>query len=257
MLENQPSQTLAKGLTILEAFSTNRQHWGIRELARELDLSPATVTRLVTTLANNGYLEQDPNTQRYSLGPMVMKLGNLYAFHNPLSMMARKIFEKYAGIFEYNFYLGKLSRFQVIYLAALDGRGRIKVVVEQGGTTGLHSTALGKVLLAFHDDDFVNQFMASDHFVQYTANSITDPNKLWEQIRKIRTTGIAVNEGEHFDDVSAVGAPIYNQTGEVVAGISLAYPRLLVENGYMDPESLVPLIKRIAAEISDLYSENS
>lgn len=257
LVEEQPSQTLAKGLLILEAFSPKRRHWRVRELARELDLSPATVVRLVTTLQNSGYLEQDPVTQRYSLGPMVMRLGNLYAYHNPLTTLARKTFEKYTDKFDYNFYLGKLSRYQVIYMAALDGRGPIKVVVEPGGTTGLHSTALGKVLLAFQDESYIEEFLHSNHLIRYTPNSITDAERLWQQIEQIRQTGYALNNGEHFEDVGAVGAPVLNQSREVVAGVSLAYPRPMIQDGRIDPLSLVGLVKQIADDITMLFSEYS
>ena len=248
--ENQPSQTLAKGLTILGAFSPQQPTWGIRELARELGMNPATVMRLVTTLESAGYLTQDRETQRYALGPVVMKLASLYLHHNPLPEFARRIFEDYSDRFEYNFYLGTLSGYQVIYLAVLDGRGRIKVVVETGGSTGLHTTALGKVLLAFQSDDFIQAFVRRSGLTPYNENSITDPALLWNQIREIRQTGLAINNGEHFEDIAAVAAPVFGRQGQVVAGVSLAYPRQLFPDPAAYQERLAPLLREIAERIN-------
>src|SRR5690554_4516934 len=250
VIEMLPSQTLAKGLRILNAFSPTRTSWGIRELARELDMNPATVARLVTTLAGAGFLERDPETQRYALGPAVIKLANLYMHHNPLPHYARKVFESYSDRFDYNFYLGTLNGYQVVYLAVLDGRGRIKVMVEPGGSTGLHSTALGKILLAYQSDSFINAFINSRLFRAYTETTITDPETLWAQIHEIRRTGYAVNHGEHFHDIGAVAAPVFNRRQEVVAGVSLAYPRNLIPNLQVNVDNLIPLVREIAANIS-------
>jgi IclR family pca regulon transcriptional regulator len=245
-----PSQTLAKGLKILEMFSAQQPTWGIRELARELDMNPATVNRMVHTLRSAGYLAQDPETLRYSLGPVVMKLASLYMHHNPLPEVARRVFESYAEHFEYNFYLGTLSDYQVIYLAVLDGRGRIKVVVETGGSTGLHTTALGKVLLAFQADEFIETFIKHSGLRPFSRNSITDSNLLWQQIREIRRTGIAINQGEHFEDIAAIAAPVFGRNGQIIAGVSLAYPRYLYPDLDAYQAELTPLLREVAGEIN-------
>ncbi|MDL5054603.1 IclR family transcriptional regulator [Oscillatoria laete-virens NRMC-F 0139] len=254
---NQPSQTLAKGLMILEAFDPQQPTLGIRELARKLDMNPATVVRLVTTLESAGYLTQDAKTQRYGLGPVLMKLASLYMHHNPLPQFARRVFETYADRFEYNFYLGTLSGHQVIYLAVLDGRGRIKVVVEAGGSTGLHSTALGKVLLAFQSDEFIHDFIRRSGLPAYTENSITKPDLLWKQIRDIRLTGIAVNNGEHFEDIAAIATPVFGADGKVIAGVSLAYPRHLYPDAKAYQERISALLREIAEEINTYTATHS
>ncbi len=250
-INQQPSQTLAKGLLILEAFSIEKTEWGVRDLARELNMHPTTVTRLLTTLQNAGYVTQNPDTQRYQLGAMVMRLSNIYSHHNPLPRIAEKVFENYSSRFAYNFYLGRLDRDEVIYLAVLDGRGPIKVEVTPGGATGLHSTALGKVLLAFQSDRYIRQFIDKGKLQAYTSRSLQTPEALWEQIYRIREQGFAVNDGEHFDDVAAVGAPLFDSHGQILAGVSLAYPRLLKPED-LTLNELIALVQEIAQVITDL-----
>lgn len=251
LAEQQPSRTLAKGLLILEAFSIHKPEWGVRELARELNMSPATVARLLATLQNMGYLEQFSGTQQYRLGPMAMRLGNIYAHHNPLPTQAQNIFEQYVDRFAYNFYLGILDRDEVIYLAALDGRGPIKVVVSPGGATGLHSTALGKVLLAYQGDDYIRQIISSG-LGSHTPNTVTHAEDLWGQINEIRTLGYAINIGEQFEDIGAVGVPVRNTYGDVVAGVSLAYPQVLIQNGNLDLNEIIELAKEVGDAVTAL-----
>ena len=123
------------------------------------------------------------------------------------------------------------------------------MVVEPGGSTGLHSTALGKVLLAFQSDSFIETFIKENGLNVHTPNSIASASELWTQIQKIREDGIAINDGEHFEDIAAVAAPVFNRHRQVIAGVSLAYPRNLVAQN-VPLEALIPLVKEIAALIT-------
>jgi len=257
--KNQPSQTLAKALRIIELFSVHQSDWGIREIGRKTDINPTTVYRLVTTLHNFGYLDQNPETQRYSLGPSVVHLASIYMHHNPLPLIATQVFESYSDRFEYNFYLGTLREYKVVYLAVLDGRGPIKVVVEPGGTTTLQTTALGKVLLAFQNDDFINTFLETTSLDSYTSRSLQTPGAVWEEVSQIRQLKYAINDGEHYEDVGAVGVPIFDHSGEVKLGISFAYPRHLIQEKRLRIKEMVPLLQEMAGVIalrSGLESEN-
>lgn len=248
-VEEQPSQTLARGLMILEQFTSQRSEWGVRELGRELDLNPATVHRLVTTLTNIGYLEQDQDTQRYALGPKVIRLAELYTMHHPISSIAQKLFEKYSEEFPYNFYLGKLFGFEIVYLAAHDGRAPIKVFVEPGGTIALHSTAVGLSLLAHQQDEYIETFLNTVTLNEFTSQTVTDPKLLRERLVRVREQGYAVNHGEHYKDVGAVGVPIVKRGRRVEYGISLAYPQHLVAEGRLKIPELLELTQEIAEGI--------
>jgi DNA-binding IclR family transcriptional regulator len=251
VVQDQPNQTLAKGILVLESFTSEHPEWGIRQLARELGINPATVYRLVATLHNAGYLEKDEETQRYRLGPRVMKPAAYYAHENPLPDIGRSVFESFADRFEYNFYFGTLSRrFEVVYLAVLDSRGPIKIVVEPGGSISLHSTALGKTLLAYQDHDYIAEFLESQLLARYTPRSITDPQQIWDQLRQIRHDGFAVNDGERFDEVAAVGVPVFGRDGLVKSAVSLAYPRHLSGIPSLQVNRLVQLAREVAEEIA-------
>src|SRR5438045_7389204 len=69
------SQSLERGLAVLSAFRSGRPQLGVSELGRELGLSRSTTHRYVATLAALGYLQQDPDSKRYRLGPRVLDLG--------------------------------------------------------------------------------------------------------------------------------------------------------------------------------------
>ena len=258
MMENgdtsRKSKTLTKALEIFEAFAEEKRDWGVRSLAEHLSMNPTTVHRILVTFEDFKYLVKDPETSRYELGSGILRLASSYNKHNPLSSIANQIFNKYTDQWPYNFYLGLLSGHEVIYVTIVAGSSRIKVEVFPGERVGgLHSSALGKALLAFHSDDFISDYIEKYGLVQFTSSTVTDPEVLWEQIREIRKTGFSINKGEHHDHIAAIGAPIFNAFNEVVASFSLVYPLLENNEKYTRLERMIALIKDISEDISIRY----
>jgi len=251
---DQPSQTLAKGLLVLEKFNSKTPDWGVRELAREMDENHGTIHRILKTLSNAGYLSQDESTKRYSLGSRVLKLANEYIQENPLPSIALEVFKKYSDRFEYNFYLGKINNFEVIYLSVLDGRGRIQIMIDPGATLALHTTALGKALLAFKGDDFIREYIETIGLDKFTEKTISDSGLLQSQLSEIRKQKYAVNIGEHYKGIGAVGVPIINNDGIAELGISLAYPQQFVETGQIKLNRVISLAQNIANHIKEKSS---
>lgn len=246
----RPIGSLTKGLLILEAFTADKPEWGVRELARALKVNPASVHRLATTLCSIGFLEQDPSSRRYSLGPRVMKLAGLYTHHNPLPGVALRVFEKYIDRFEHSFYLIALARkFEAVYLAVLEGRAPVRVTVEPGGFTGLHSTAAGRVLLSHQPEDYIAAFISLGNLKAFTPRTITSPETLRQELVLTRERGYAINDGEQFEDVGAVAVPVYDRDGKATTSVSLAYPRHLVKEARLDLDSVIRCAREIADEI--------
>lgn len=250
----QQNQTLTKALRILDIFNAQQPEWGVRELGRELGINPTTVYRLVSTLTQAGFLEKNPETQAYSLGPKVVKLAGLYSHAHPITDVARRIFESYSERFVHNFYLGKLNAFEVIYLTVLEGRAPIRVIVEPGGSTYIHSTALGKVLLAFQSDEYIQNYLKRSPLTRFSIRTIVEPSVLLEQIAQIRRQGYALNDGEQFEDIGAVAVPLYDAQRRVSLAISLTYPRHLIYEQRLAIPELVALSNEIRDQISLRYS---
>jgi DNA-binding IclR family transcriptional regulator len=244
------NQTLSRALLVLEAVGSRQTNWGVRELSRETGLNVATVYRILSTLHGAGYLEREADTQRYSLGPKIMKLAGQYKLQNSVASIAEKVFESYADRFQHNFYLGELCEYEVIYLVSMDGRGPIRIAIEPGGSIELHTTALGKLLLAYQTDEYLQSFLKIKLLKPFTARTITDAAILCNQIEEIRKSGFATNDGEHYDDIAAVAAPVFDHHGSVSMAVSLAFPRHYIQEGRLDINTLILLAREVADEIT-------
>jgi DNA-binding IclR family transcriptional regulator len=203
-----PNQSLARGLAILEAFSRTRPELGIRELSRLLGLDKSIVHRLARTLAERGFLEQSPDTQRYRIGARAFTVGQQYAVASGLGEAALPILRGLTRDHELNAYLGTLSEGAVVYLLALQSAGPIVIRAAPGARAHVHSTALGKVLLAAQPDEVVRRILGSGPLPRLTPATMTDPGAVLDHVRDARRRGYAVCDEENLPGVLAVGAPV-------------------------------------------------
>ncbi|QDW40508.1 IclR family transcriptional regulator [Bradyrhizobium sp. KBS0727] len=244
------NQSLIRGLRILESYTSSKQGWGIRELGRALDIDAATTYRMVSTLADRGYLEQNPETQKYHLGPKVVQLAANYATHNSLIEISLRIFAKYESQFPYNFYVGVMGSDDVTYIAVYESRGPLKITTEVGQSVSLFGSAMGRLLISFESDDFIENLLAKKPIEKITPLTLTSPKDLMRQIRQIRKNGYAVNRGEIYEEIAAVATPITGFDGTVVAGLALCFPLHYLDTKKLDLDETIRLAQVIADELS-------
>lgn len=247
------SKTLLTAIELIESFTFEHPTWGVRELGRKLNKNPSSIHRLVTTLKDKGYLEQDALDRRYKLGPNIMKLAQVYNQLNPLPAIAQKIFSKFSKRFNNSFYLIALTkRFRAIYLTVHEGTFPLKIVIEPGGITSLHSTAAGKVLLAYQGESYLEKFFESSKLTRHTSSTITTRSMLMPELVKVRRAGYATNNGEHIEEIAAVAVPVYNKDGGVTSSVCLIFPRHLLKEKRLDFETVAMIAKEVVGEIMGL-----
>lgn len=248
------SKTLGKALIMLNAFTNEKLEWGVRSLADYLSISPSIAHRILKTLTDFNYLAQDQVRKKYTLGPEILRLASAYYQNNPLQMIASEVFHKHTKEWPYDLYMGSLSGYEVAYSAIVSGSSRIKIEIHAGERTALFSTALGKVLLAYQSEEFQKEYFKKVVFTQFTSKTITNPEQLINQLHEIRIKGYAVNEGEQYEKIGSLGAPVFNYEQRIAASVCLTYPMFENDSLLNQHEKLVTLVKTVAQEITSRYS---
>jgi len=244
------SKTLLKAIQILELFSLEKPAFGVREVANTLNINPSSAYRLISTLSDEGYLEQNPATRRYSLGPGVLRLAWLYNNINPIPNVAQRVFEEYSAVFEHSFFLISLvSKYEAVYLAVREGRYPLRITKQPGGITNIHGTAGGKVLLAHQSESYIEDFIKTHEFTPLTPRTITSPKIFRETLIKVHMQGYAINDGEQFDDIGAIAVPVINLNGKVHNCVSLAYPRHQLKDGHLEFDRVLTCARDVASQI--------
>lgn len=211
-------QSLARGLRILDILGMTEDSIGITELAAQLEMDKSSVSRMMQTLANYGYAEQDPGTRRYRLGPQVVALSQALLGRMPLRDQANPFLHQLVELTGECAHLGILAQGQVLYIDQVESPATLRVNTGIGTLAPLHSTALGKCLLAFSDAP------VPAALEPFTARTITDHKALAAHLDQTRRQGYAVDDEEYSYGVRCVAVPVYDYQGRVVGAVGISGP---------------------------------
>ncbi len=249
------SQSLERGIDILEMIEAEGTDVGVREIARRLGLSPTIVQRLISSLAARGYIEKNSETSRYRLGYRSLALGANGEHGADYAVVARRELERLAHEHRLNGFVSVLRGGRAIYLLAVQADGPVAIKVTPGSEMPLHSTSAGKVLLASLGDGEARKLLGKRKLAAITPHTITDPAVLVASLARVRRQGFATVSEENIPSVLSVGVPIRDRTGNVVAVISVAFPKYL--DAGLTLGSVTPLVTAAALRISRMMGGNA
>jgi IclR family pca regulon transcriptional regulator len=247
------SQSLERGLAILSALASGPPLLGISDLARTVGLTRSTAHRYVATLTRLGYLDQDPATRKYRLGPRVLDLGFSAINSMELREIAAPHLRQLSDETGHTVNMGILDGVDIVYIercrSSQQGQREIDLDLHVGSRLPAYCTSLGKVLLAFLPKDLQREALSRIEFTKRGPNTLTGKTTLSAELARVREKGIAVNNEELAYGLRSIAVPVRSQSGDAVAAINLAVHRSL-----MSMEDLVrrlsPALERTAAQVS-------
>ena len=222
------SQSLARGLAVLGAFSPDRPALGISDLARRLGLTRSTTHRYVATLAALGYLQQDDATKKYRLGARVLDLGFSVLASLELREIAGPYLRRLTDATGHTSNLAIRDDTDVILIDRVRGRpGRyhhLESSLHAGSRLPSYCSATGKALLAFLPRPDLDRILDRIDLVQRGPRTLTSKADLLVNLTQVRRTGVAVNDEELDLALRSIAAPIRSRSGEVVAAVNVSIP---------------------------------
>ena len=221
---NYPIKVLNKTFSILEILLRQGSAMNMTEISKKLDLYPSTTHRILDTLKNWGYVEQDSHTQKYQLGLKALELGMAKLHQMDLVREAAPYLKELVNQCNETVHLGVLEKGEVLYLAKEESSQTIRMISYVGKRAPLHCTALGKVLLAYLSIEERKKILGGKVLPRLTENTITDKEELEKELDKVREQGFALDREENEKDVRCIAAPIRDYQGEVIAALSISSP---------------------------------
>ena len=223
--EPRYSQSLERGLAILEAFTPERPVLGIADIADTLGMSRSTTHRYVTTLLALGYLDQGAK-RKYRLGLRVTDLGMSALNSTGLREHAHADLLELARRAGYTTSLAVLDGGEIFYIDQAHGIRRRQsadgVDIGLGSSLPAYCTALGKVLLAYLPERERGELLSAVTLQRRGPNTITSKSKLREELAQVRDEGFAVEDEELAAGRIAISAPVLDEAGEIAAAIDMA-----------------------------------
>jgi len=237
--EENKIKALDRSLSILTDLS-KADSLTLSELSERTGEAPATVYRALITFADHEIVQLDTTTQLWRIGPGAFRIGSRFLRRNNLLEHSRPILRKLMQATNETANLGVENHDQVLFVSQEETHQTIRAFFPPGTLSPMHSSGIGKALLAEYPPERVLAIIQSMGLTHFTNNTITDPEGLKEDLATIRRRGYSFDNEERTEGMRCVAAVVKGPYGGAVAGISISAPTFrLPENRVHEIGNLV------------------
>jgi IclR family transcriptional regulator, acetate operon repressor len=230
---------LHKTLDVLESLADGRPLTAM-ECAERTRISKTAAYRILGTLEGRGYVVRDDATRRFAIGVNLLALGRAVLASADLVGVARRAMRALRDEFGETVNLGALSLGRVVYLEMLESERGLRTTVDVGSFDHLHTTALGRAILASLPAEEARAIVETIDLVAVTPRSPIELEVVLAELEHTSERGYAVDDEENEIGVRCVGVPIHDEQGRAIAALSISGPVSRIE------PALVP---RLAASL--------
>jgi DNA-binding IclR family transcriptional regulator len=241
-------QSVERALDILEMIEESPENLRSIDIAERLGLNSNTASNLIRTLFDRGYLAQD-DSRKYKLGARCWRLGKKADQWAELKEKALPAMREASEETGESTFLAAIENIHLICVEQVEGNGAIKVSRHAPWNDRLHCSGSGKILLAYLNEKEKELLFKKVKFAKYTENTLTDEKSLRKEFDKIKQQGFAICEKEASDEISAVGVPVFDSKGKVIASMAQSFPSYFVECGKIKIKERAQFLKEIAQKI--------
>lgn len=226
------TRSFKRGLVVLEllASSGGDSGAGVTELAAAADLDKATTSRLLQTLCAMSYAYQDPETRNYKLTGRLLSVADSHLASLDLPQRAQPYLAEVRAETGETVHLGVRELDRVVYVAKLESHQTVHIASAIGQTMPLHTTALGKAILAAMDTEERANLSEALDLAPRTERSITTTSALMSELCSTAERGFAIDDRENEDAICCVAAAVVDSIGRVVGAISVSGPAYRMED---------------------------
>ena len=227
-------QTLERSLDILEELAHSEEPLGVTEIGNRISLHKSTVHRILQTLCYRGYVEKDKSSDRYKLGIKIVELGIRFFNDLEIRKVAGPLIEELAKSLDEVVHLVLHDDGEVVYIDKRESSHVVSMRSKVGRRAPMHCTAVGKALLSTMTDEEIKHILEKKGMPGYTPYTITDPEKLLENLNEIRQTKISIEYEENEIGIICLGTPIYDYSGVAIGAISVSGPAARIREKNID-----------------------
>jgi DNA-binding IclR family transcriptional regulator len=241
--------SVKRAADILKLFTRGSTRLGPTQVAMELHVNKTTVIRLMSTLVSSGLLKKTSADRKYSLGGGIIDLARAFLASADLKTVSLPYLEKLRDVTGETISIDIREGDERVCVLIVEGNYPVRLGAKvEGERATLHAGSDSKLLLAYLPDDEIDGILERTGMPRYTRATITNRNKLKQEIESIRVRGFAISKEERWDYAYCISAPIRDYTRQVIATVSIfgVIMRLTPEKEKEFPE----LLKETAGEIS-------
>jgi DNA-binding IclR family transcriptional regulator len=243
---------MGKAFSILETLTGNSQPLSMAELARETGMTKPTAHRIISVLAELGFVERDHGKRGYVEGSRLIQFAldtlKATAPRNMRHTVLRALSEETGETCNF----GILAGAEVIYLDRVEAKWALGLRFEPGSQVPAHCSAIGKLLLSLEPPERRNELLRAMPLTRYTSSTITSVPALMEALDHIHEDEIGIDDQESIEGVVCIAVPVRAADGGTVGGLALSAPEARVS--MEEALRLAPQLRRAAAKLGKTFT---
>jgi len=233
--ERTAIQVIDRMMSLLDVLAARSGSVGLKELAQATSLHPSTAHRILNDMVVGRFVDRGEQAGSYRLGMRLLELGNLVKARLSVREAAIEPMRELHRRTGQTVNLSVRQGDEIVYVErSYSERSGMQVVRAIGGRAVLHLTSSGKLFLAYDDPRVVRSYATRTGLAGHTRNSITDPARLDRELAQVRARGFARDNEELEPGVRCIAAAIRDDSGMIVAGLSLSAPSERMQDAWID-----------------------
>jgi DNA-binding IclR family transcriptional regulator len=216
-LASETVQVVERAIDVLFCFATDGGDLGVAEIARQLGVSKGAVHRLLTALKNKALVVEDPRSRRYALGVRVLELSGALLSRLDVRERARGHLQRLRDLTGETAGLAVRAGSHRFYVEQVESRHELRQTLDFGEPVPLHAGAASKAILANLEPAVVDEILGGGALRPLTESTLTDRQRLHDELECVRRRGFAVSSGERLVESRSIAAPVFSNSGEVFA----------------------------------------
>ncbi len=212
--------SLARGLAVIQAFSTRRDPLTISYVSSKTGFSRAAVRRCLYTLAQLGFAGSDDG-RHFFLRPRILALGHSYISSMPLAAAAQPVLERISHLLHESCSIAALDGVDIVYVARANVTRIMSIDLRVGSRLPAYCTSMGRVLLANLPPEELESYLSRAELTRRTSRTIVSREKLRQVLRLIRRNGYSIVDQELEHGLRSMAVPIHNSGGKVTAALNV------------------------------------
>lgn len=242
----------ARALAILMAVSASEDSVSAVDLLPKLKFPKATVHRLMLLLESLGFLQREPGSKRFMVGPLQMAMALETLINSPQRAIRHAILRSLVDEVQETCNVAMLAGSEIVYVDRVESHWPLRSHFHPGSRVPLHCGASGKLFLSLMPAQKRRRLLNAAPLKKFTEKTVIDPNEIEKELKLIRQSRIGLDREEFLQGLIGVAVPVFDRRDRMCATVSMHVPtvRLNAEQAL----SYVPAMKRAAVAIAKTLS---
>ena len=236
-------QVLDRSLKLLDLVASG-DGAALTDLSDQSGMAPSTVHRLLTSLANHGMVTHDAETGAWTIGLKAFEIGNAFLRFRKLGTISRPFLKQLMEHSGETANIGIEDGGDVVFISQVESHAPMRAFFRPGRRGPIHASGIGKAILSTWDNTASERLLTPRPLTRFTGKTRDTLPKLLTDIETIRMRGWSIDDEDHTLGMRCLAAPIFNEYGEAIAGISVSGPAVRLPDETL--AALGPVIKAAA-----------